>query len=306
MAKKANTTKAASAARASTPRVVTSHVEEQLAPQRESYTNYNYQTSSEGPYSLQSMLNFLNRNAALLFMGVGILVLGFVMGSLWQENKMLKDGFAKGGAVAQVPGAPAAPGAPEAPAGPLSDDNWKKVQADPAGIIGNKNAKVTIVEFTDYQCPFCSRHYTQTYGKLKEKYVDTGKVKIIFKDQPLPFHPNAKISANAARCGGDQGGFEKMHDALFANQEAWANLATDGAIAKFGELATAAGLNGSTLMDCVKAGKYNKQVEADGALGLQAEIGASGTPTFFIEKQPVVGAQDISTFEAEIEKALAS
>jgi protein-disulfide isomerase len=263
---------------------------------------------NNGPYSLASMLDFLNNNAGLLFLGLSLFIVGFLSGAMWRENTMLKSGMGTGTGIGQnvAPGGTQVPQDPAAPAVPLTDESWKKIQENPAAVLGKNNAKVTIVEFTDYQCPFCARHYTSSHKTLKEKYIDTGKVKIVFKDQPLPFHANAKIAANAARCAGEQNKFEAMHDALFEGQTGWSNLATEDAIKKFGEMATTAGANAERLMQCVRDGKFNKQIEADSALGITPEVGAGATPTFFINKQPVVGAQDLSVFEAEIEKALAS
>ncbi len=267
-------------------------------------------TMSAGPYSLNATLDFFTNNAGLIFLGLSLLVAGFLSGAMWRENTMLRAGIGTGigttptGQTAQVaaPGQQAPDAGAPAPAAPLSDADWKAVQQNPAGVIGDKNAKVTMVEFTDYQCPFCSRHYNTAYKTIKQKYVDSGKVKIVYKDQPLPFHPNSKIGANAARCGGEQGKFEAMHDQLFSKQDSWVNLANDAAITKFGDLAKEVGLNGDKLVDCVKSGKYNKQIEADSALG--TKVGASGTPSFFVNKEIIVGAQDATVFEAALDKAL--
>lgn len=86
-------------------------------------------------------------------------------------------------------------------------------------VLGSQNSKVTLVEFSDYQCPFCGRHYTQTELQLKKDYIDTGKVKFYYRDFPLPqIHPGAQKSAEAARCAGDQGKYWEYHDLLFENQ----------------------------------------------------------------------------------------
>jgi protein-disulfide isomerase len=230
-------------------------------------------------------------------------VSGFVFGSLWTENKMLSTG--RGGSqvvdAAQVPNQPAAPAQPTE----LSEADWKEVQADPALTIGNRNAKVTMVEFTDYQCPFCARHYTQTHGELVKKYVDTGKLRIIYRDQALPFHPNANAAAQSVRCAvesnGQEGG-KAMHDALFATQDQWASLSGDAVSAKFTELANGAKLNGSKIAECVTSGKFKKAVDDDSALG--SRVGAGGTPTFFIEGTALVGAQPLSAFEQIIDAKL--
>lgn len=257
---------------------------------------------NNSPYSLNAMLDFATNNAGLLFLGVSLLVVGFLSGAMWRENSMLRSGFA-GVPTAQAPAAGDA-AAPAAAPTVLSDDQWKQVQEGGAGVIGKDNAPVTIVEFTDYQCPFCGRHYTTAHKTIKEKYVDTGKVKIVLRDQALPFHANAKIAANAVRCAAQQnkGKLEAMHDQLFDKQTEWSDLSVDQATTKFGEYAGTIGLNGNNLAACVKEGRFNKEIEADMALGSQ--VGASGTPTFFIEGKAVVGAQDISVFETEIEAAL--
>lgn len=88
-------------------------------------------------------------------------------------------------------------------------------------IMGNANAKLTLVEFSDYQCPFCGRHFTQTEGQLKKDYIDTGKVKFYYRDFPLSqIHPGAQKAAEAARCAGDQGKYWEYHDLVFQNQTA--------------------------------------------------------------------------------------
>jgi protein-disulfide isomerase len=258
-----------------------------------------YREEGNHPYSLQAMVRFFSNNAGLIFLGLAIFILGFLGGAVWKENDMYKKGFTGTGTQA---GAPAAPTAPDAPAQPLSDADWKAAQENAAGVIGNKNAKVTMIEFTDYQCPFCGRHYTETYGQLKKNFVDTGKLKIIFKDQPLSFHPNSRIAALAARCAADQGKFEQMHDTLFGKQADWTELPKADAIAKFGTYANEIGANGNTLMDCVNTEKFGKVVDENSAEGNR--IGAGATPTFFVEKEPLVGAMPYASFETTINKYL--
>src|SRR6266849_1457871 len=84
---------------------------------------------------------------------------------------------------------------------------------------GAANAKVALIEFSDFQCPFCGRYDKDTYPQLLKDYVDTGKVKYVWRDYPLDFHRNAEKAAEAARCAGEQGRFWEMHDRLFANQQ---------------------------------------------------------------------------------------
>lgn len=86
--------------------------------------------------------------------------------------------------------------------------------------LGQTSAKVTLIEFSDYQCPFCERHFSQTEGQLKKDYIDTGKVKFYYRDFPLSqIHPGAQKSAEAARCAGDQNKYWEYHDSLFQNQQ---------------------------------------------------------------------------------------
>lgn len=250
------------------------------------------------PYSLSSMMRFINSNFLLLVLGSGLFVFGFVFGSLWTENKTLRAGGTPTGGTPQAAAQPAAP----AEAQPLSDADWKEITKDPIFVLGDKNAKVTMVEFTDYQCPFCGRHYTDTHKQLVDKYVKTGKLKIVYRDQALSFHPNANSAAQAVRCAVEQNKAEAMHDKLFATQADWTPLSGDAVFTKYTELANAAGLDGAKLTECVKSGKYKAKVDADGTLG--SKVGAGGTPTFFIEKDPLVGAQPLASFEAKIDAKL--
>lgn len=86
-------------------------------------------------------------------------------------------------------------------------------------VLGNQSAKVTLIEFSDYECPFCERHYTQTELQLKKEYIDKGLVKFYYRDFPLSqIHPGAQKGAEAARCAGDQNKYWEYHDSLFQNQ----------------------------------------------------------------------------------------
>jgi protein-disulfide isomerase len=186
----------------------------------------------------------------------------------------------------------------EAPAArnepPQEDPN--KVYDVPAGdsyFKGGKNAPVTIVEFSEFQCPFCSR-VNPTMKKLEEKYGD--KIKVVFKHSPLPFHKDAELASVAALAAGEQGKFWEMHDLLFANQKA---LGKDSLI-KYGEQL---GLNmGKFKAALDNPAPYVAKIKEDQALG--AKNGARGTPTFFINGKKIVGAQPYENFEKMVEEAL--
>ncbi|MFH1391267.1 MAG: DsbA family protein [Candidatus Diapherotrites archaeon] len=191
-------------------------------------------------------------------------------------------------------GTVAPPEQPIAPSNPTID---MEALLDDDAVEGNADAPITIVEFSDFQCPFCSRFYTDTLGKLRENYVDTGKVKIIYRDFPLSFHPEATPAAEAAECAGDQGKFYEMHDKIFENQESIS-------AASYKQWAADLGLNTEQFNSCVDDGTHAAEVRADFADGQAA--GVSGTPTFFINGQKVVGAQPYSVFEQIIEAELAN
>ncbi|HIH17999.1 MAG: DSBA oxidoreductase [archaeon GW2011_AR6] len=180
-----------------------------------------------------------------------------------------------------------------------------KLSLDGEPSLGNKDAPVQIVEFSDYQCPFCRRAYTQSYSQIKKDYIDTGKVYFVFKDFPLTFHPAAIPAAEYANCANEQGKYWETHDAIYDEQ----NKLGQGTI-EFGEtelkkwVSTVPGINMQKLDACVKSGKYKKEIEQDTAEGIAA--GVSGTPTFFINGQALVGAQPYSEFQRLIEAELAA
>jgi protein-disulfide isomerase len=192
----------------------------------------------------------------------------------------------------------AAPQQPEEQ--PLTDEQWQEVLASPVYAEGDENAKVTLVEFTDYQCPFCKRHFDETEGQIETDYVKTGKVRWVIHDLPLSFHQNAHAAAEAARCAGDQDKYRQMHDQLFETQATWSTV-TDPA-KTFSGYAKTLGLNTATFDQCFTSGKYKQAVDDD--LALATKIGASGTPTFYVNGQPIVGAQPFASFKAAIDSAL--
>ncbi|MFH0956236.1 MAG: thioredoxin domain-containing protein [Candidatus Aenigmatarchaeota archaeon] len=171
-----------------------------------------------------------------------------------------------------------------------------KPTADDDAVLGQASAKVTIIEFSDFQCPYCSRFVLQTFPQIKTNYIDTGKAKLIFRDFPLGFHANAAKAAEAAECAGDQGKYYEMHDKLFGNQSA---LGIDS----YKQWAAELGLNTATFNSCLDSGKYTAEVAADAAAG--AAAGVTGTPTFFINGAKLVGAQPYEAFQQAIDAALA-
>lgn len=121
---------------------------------------------------------------------------------------------------------------------------------------GLANAKVAIIEFSDFQCPFCGRYDKETYPVILKDYVDTGKIKYVWRDYPLSFHQNAQKAAEAAHCAGEQGKFWEMHDRLFANQQ---NLAA----ADLPKHAEALLIDTSLFQKCLDSGRYAADIKKD-------------------------------------------
>ncbi len=213
-------------------------------------------------------------------------VVGFAVGSMFQKPS---DGSAPAAVVA---GAPTA--APARPTGaPAGDDATYKVPLDESPIRGPASALVTIVEFSDYQCPFCSRAHN-TIVELEKQY--EGKIRVAMKQHPLDFHPNAKPAALAALSAGEQGKYWEMHDKIFANQQ---NLDAN----TFEGYAKALGLNVEKWKADQQSPKFQSMIAKDTALAMQ--IGATGTPAFFINGKKVSGAQPIDNFKRVIDAELA-
>ena len=176
----------------------------------------------------------------------------------------------------------------------------QEFKLDNAYATGNKKAPVTIIEYSDFQCPYCGSFYAHTLPLIQQNYINPGKVRFVFKDFPLSFHRNAVNGAEAARCSGEQGKFFAMHDLLFANQAEWENL--QDPLQVFKKYAGELNLSVDKFMSCYTSRKYETQIREDIIEGTQK--GVTGTPTFFINGQKIVGAQPYRVFESVINSAL--
>ncbi len=180
----------------------------------------------------------------------------------------------------------------------------KPVQVDVKGkpVLGDANAPVEIVEYTDYQCPFCGRAFEQSFPQIKKDYIDTGKVRFVLKNYPLPFHPDAKPAAIAANCAFAQGNdqFWKYHDELFTKQDAWSQKADP--TPDFKAIAKDLGLDESKFASCLNDPKIAAEVDKDVSQG--SADGVSGTPSFFINGISLVGAQPYQAFKQLIDQQL--
>jgi len=258
---------------------------------------------TQSKYSLTSLVTAINSHFLLILVALILLGAGFFGGSLWTENKLLKAGNLGTAPTAQQAGAQ-----PQAPQQPTK--GVASVDDDP--VLGDKNTPVTIIEFSDYECPFCKRHFDETLPQLIKNYVDTGKVKIVYRDFPLSFHdPMATKEAVAANCAREQGGDKKyfeFHDEIFKRTISNGNGLNDK---KIQTIAKDLGLNTGKFTTCLADPAQTDEVKKDIADGTAA--GASGTPTFVIGKTTsngeidgnlVVGAQPYAAFQAIIDPLL--
>lgn len=167
-------------------------------------------------------------------------------------------------------------------------------------VMGDKDAPVTIVEFSDYQCPFCAAFYNGALPDIKKKYIDTGKVKLIYRDYPLSFHPDAYPAALLAECVDDlvdDEAYFKVHDQIFETIAGGFNYDD---LSKF---AVGLGVDGAKLKKCFDSNEFKDEIYADQKDGEKA--GVSGTPGFLVNGWLISGAQPFSKFEEVIEKELA-
>ncbi len=172
-----------------------------------------------------------------------------------------------------------------------------KEDGDPA--MGDKSAPVTIFEFSDYQCPFCKRAFDETYPEMK-KLAEEGKIRLIFKDYPLPFHEQADEAAVAASCAGQQDKYWQMHDKLFQTQTTWSGNTDPYTV--FKGYAKELGLNAGKFDKCIVDPAVAKEVQDDANEGSAA--GVSGTPTFYVNGIQLVGAQPWTAFKQIIDQEL--
>jgi protein-disulfide isomerase len=187
-----------------------------------------------------------------------------------------------------------------------------QLSADDDAVLGDANAPVEIIEFSDYQCPFCRQFWTETLPLLKQNYIDTGKAKLVYRDYPIPSlgHALAVELAESAECAREVGGsdeaYYEMHDKIFEEQNILDGGSKTGAVTRTVSEFTVSDIKrwakeiGYNIDSCMDSGKYTNEVMKD-----LSEGGSLGTPTFFINGQEISGAQPYSVFEQIIEAELA-
>ncbi len=215
-------------------------------------------------------------------------------GAIAGELRLLRQAMER-----QQAAAPAA--APAQPAQPPQVTN-AKVSIAGLEVLGRKDAPLTMVEFSDYQCPFCRAFHTGAYGKIKKEWVDTGKLRLVSWDLPLEFHSNAAKAAQAARCAGEQNKFWEMRDLLISNA---AQLEGEAIV---GYARQVPRLDLERFKGCVGANKYSSEIKK--AADVANAQGISGTPSFLLGKTNgdqldgvvIVGAQPYAAFEAQLKQ----
>lgn len=235
-----------------------------------------------------------------------LIVASFFLGSLYTKVQYLEKGNLGGTKTAATQTAPET-----LPQAPPQEAATKEVSIDDDAVLGDKNAPVTMIEFIDYECPFCKRFADETLPQIKSEYIDTGKVKLVMRDLPLAFHQNAHKESQATECAREQGGdsaYFKYHDEIFKRTT---SNGTGLALDQLSVIANDLGLSGSSLQNCLDSEKYKDEVDKD--LADAAAYGATGTPTFFIGKSDpsgkfigtkIVGAQPFESFKAALDAEL--
>jgi protein-disulfide isomerase len=180
-----------------------------------------------------------------------------------------------------------------------------KLKSDGGYTLGSKDAAVTMVEFTDYECPFCRQFESATFGEIRKKYIDTGKVLLVVRNLPLSIHSNAMRAAQAALCAGDQGQFWGMNDLLFSGSAE--NLGGEGILHSARKLP----MDVSVFKSCLDGGKHIPDVLKDQQDAAALQL--SGTPSFLIGKVTggvvdgsiLMGAQPFAVFDSKLGDLLA-
>ncbi len=169
------------------------------------------------------------------------------------------------------------------------------VSTDDDPSIGPEDAPVTIIEFSDYQCPYCQTWYQQVYEQLLASYPN--QIRFVYRDLPLPMHPESIPAAEAADCAGEQDAYWKYHDALFGGQYGLNRAAYE-------QYAADLGLDAKAFTDCLDSQRYQDEIQADAREA--TSVGINSTPTFVVNGRVLIGALPFANFQAVIDEELAA
>lgn len=211
----------------------------------------------------------------------GVLIAGAVLYSAGLKNQPV------------IPGGPSAPEV-------VTGEELELIKDDV--VLGDLDAPVTLIEYSDFQCPFCGRFFSQSEPKIREEYVKTGQVKFVYRHFAF-LGPESLAAANAAECAKDQGKFWQYHDELF-NSEILDSTENNNNLSRsfFLSLARKVGLNETDFSSCLDQNKYENKIQNDYAVA--QKLGVNSTPTVFVNNKKLVGALPYAQFKAEIEAEL--
>ncbi len=239
------------------------------------------------------------KSVKFIFFGILIFILGSVVGGMYTKIKFLEtgNGFTTPQVLTENPQAPSPLAPPAAPTEPTAVNI--RVTADDS-VKGDVKAKLTIVEFGDYQCPFCGRFFKEVQPSIFKDYVDTGKVRFVYKNLAF-LGKESTDAANAALCAKEQNKFWEYHDKLYSSQ----NGENQGAfsIQNLKKFASDLGLSTTKFNSCLDSQKYDSQVQAD--IAEANKNGFKSTPSTAIGTTPVIGAQPYAQFKTVIDAQLA-
>lgn len=204
---------------------------------------------------------------------------------------------------APTPPPTATPGVVATADGPVTPSMARlRLAAEPYATLGDPEAPITVVEFADFGCEFCRLYHLRTFGALRAEYIDTGKVYYVFKDLPVTSRQGA-LAAQAAECGGAQGRYWALHDALFAEPEAWYG-GEAGALERIRAAAAEVGLDPAALEACIAGGEQLANVDRNFEEAQTLRI--YGTPAFLINARLLAGAQPIAVWREVLDAELAT
>lgn len=220
----------------------------------------------------------------------GAMIAGAIIyaGRSGESGQASNSGQAPAGKTEQRAGSAAAADAPDRRVSASADD-------DP--VLGNPNAPVTIIEFSDFRCGFCRKFFAETLPVIKEKYIDTGKARLVFRDQPV-LGQQSQWAAEAGECANEQGKFWQFHDYIYGRSSG--SLERDN----LKQIAEELKLNVKRFNECFDSNKFGSEVQKDLLDGKNA--GVTGTPSFVINGRFVVGAKPVDFFQKVIEEELAA
>lgn len=191
--------------------------------------------------------------------------------------------------------------------GPQPPEPPSALSTQDENFRGASDARVAIIEYADFECPYCGQYEREVYPQISKEYIQTGKVKYFFRDLPLPMHPHAMIAARAARCAGEQGKYWEMHDSLFAKQNAIRDVDMPGRAQELG-------LDTAKFFECLSSDRYTEEIKQSAAEA--QKMGINGTPTFFVGKvdpngevtnlKMIIGARPYDDFKSAIDDTLSA